>query len=68
MSNSAVLDRLEFIPSEWTDQRGSRIPGAFNSVEDEYWALKEAAGLMDLSGRGKLLVREIGRASCRERV
>jgi len=57
MSSSAVLDQLEFIPSEWTDQQGSRIPGSFNSVEDEYWALKEAAGLMDLSDRGKLQVR-----------
>jgi folate-binding protein YgfZ len=30
---------------------------SFGSVEDEYWALKESAALMDLSLRGKLIVR-----------
>ncbi|MBI2820031.1 MAG: aminomethyl transferase family protein [Acidobacteria bacterium] len=56
MSNSAVLDWLEFAASELIDLQGCRIPASFTSIEDEYWALKEAAGLMDLSHRGKLLV------------
>ena len=57
MSNSAVLDQLEFVASEWIELQGCKIPAAFTSVEEEYWALKESAGLMDLSHRGKLLVR-----------
>ena len=57
MSNSAVLDQLDLAPREWIDQDGSPLPASFTSVEEEYWALKESAGLMDLSGRGNLLVR-----------
>lgn len=69
MSANAVLDNLGAIPSRWPSVRpsqwmsrsGCQVPAHFGagpgSVEDEYWALKESAGLMDLSHRGKLLVR-----------
>jgi folate-binding protein YgfZ len=56
MSDSAILDHLGLAPRHWTDQDGGKLPAVFSSEEDEYWALKEAAGLMDLSHRGKLLV------------
>ena len=35
---------------------GIEAVATFGSTESEYWALKEAAGLMDLSHRGRLLV------------
>jgi folate-binding protein YgfZ len=57
MSNSAVLDRLEVSPAEWAGTQHFPLPAVFTSVEEEYWALKESAGLMDLSDRGKLVVR-----------
>ena len=57
MSHCAVLDQLGLAPSQWIDLRGVQVPAAYSSVEEEYWALKEAAGWMDLSHRGKLLVR-----------
>jgi folate-binding protein YgfZ len=57
MSHCAVLDQLKLVASEWMDLHGTKIPAAYTSVEEEYWALKESAGLMDLSHRGKLLLR-----------
>jgi folate-binding protein YgfZ len=57
ISTTAILNQLGIVPAEWSERQGCRIPGRFSSVEEEYWALKEAAGLMDLSARGTLLVR-----------
>jgi len=42
--------------AEFSVEGGVEIAATFGSVESEYWALKEAAGLIDLSHRGRLLV------------
>jgi folate-binding protein YgfZ len=34
-----------------------QLPAADSAPEEEYWALKEASGLIDLSHRGRLVVR-----------
>jgi folate-binding protein YgfZ len=39
------------------DYHDWRIPEVFSTFEEEYWALQRAAGLVDLSYRGKLAVR-----------
>ncbi|MBI3934261.1 MAG: aminomethyl transferase family protein [Acidobacteria bacterium] len=57
MATSAVLEKLAVAEAQWMVQDGCKMPASFASVEEEYWALKESAGLMDLSHRGKLLVR-----------
>ena len=69
MSMSTVLDQAAAAAAQWMEQDGCQVPAHFGSgtaaipaalpaaLEDEYWALKESAGLMDLSHRGKLLVR-----------
>ena len=42
--------------AELNVEAGVAFAASFGSVESEYWALKEAAGLIDLSHRGRLLV------------
>ncbi|HWP85747.1 MAG TPA: aminomethyltransferase family protein [Terriglobia bacterium] len=57
MTENIVLEQAGCVVVEWVTRYGARVPARFHSVEEEYWALKEAAGLIDLSHRGKLLVR-----------
>ena len=69
MPHSPLLDKLALPGIEWIEPEGLPIaanfgpaPGTFpeaitSPVEEEYWALKESAGLMDLSFRGKLVVQ-----------
>ena len=57
MARGALLDKLALDSVEWAEQDGREVAASFGSVEEEYWALKESAGLMDLSHRGKLLIR-----------
>src|SRR5215467_10365244 len=57
MPHSAILETLKLPNVEWLGQNGVQAAASFTSVEEEYWALKESLGLMDLSHRGKLLVR-----------
>jgi folate-binding protein YgfZ len=40
--------------AELSQEGGVEFPVSFGSVESEYWALKESAGLIDLSHRGRL--------------
>jgi folate-binding protein YgfZ len=56
MTGSLLLERLDAANAQWMEWEGSRVPASFGSVEEEYWAVKEAAGLLDLSRRGRLLV------------
>ena len=42
-------------PSAFAEALGAPAPGG--APEEEYWALKESAGLIDLSHRGRLIVR-----------
>jgi folate-binding protein YgfZ len=61
MPVSPLLEKLQQAGAEW--QPGSDgavagdMPQSFGSVEEEYWAIKEAAGLFDLSQQGGLVVR-----------
>ena len=65
MPPSPLLELLQLPGIEWVEQDGCRVPASFAAapgavpgvIEEEYWALKESAGLMDLTHRGKLLVR-----------
>ena len=57
MARGALLDKLALSSVQWAEQDGREVASSFGSIEEEYWALKESAGLMDLSHRGKLLVR-----------
>jgi folate-binding protein YgfZ len=57
MVRGALLDKLALPGVQWAEQDGREVAASFGSVEEEYWALKESAGLMDLSRRGKLVVR-----------
>jgi folate-binding protein YgfZ len=50
------MEKLHLLQPQAT-RGGPPYPPAFGSVEEEYWALKESAGLMDLSHRGRLIVR-----------
>lgn len=57
MLRSPLWARLPATGAQWTESQGWEVPASFGSVEAEYWALKEAAGLLDLSHRGRLLVQ-----------
>ena len=57
MPRSPLFEQFPTAKATLLDYHGWEIPASFGSVEDEYWALQEAAGLADLSHRGRLLVR-----------
>ena len=57
MPRSPLFGKLEASNARFVDYHGWEIPASFGSVEDEYWALQEAAGLADVSHRGRLVVR-----------
>lgn len=57
MSRSPLFEQYAGMQPTIRDYHGWEIPSSFGSVEDEYWALRNGAGLMDLSHRGRLLVR-----------
>ena len=61
MMRSPLFEKLQNARAQWMDVDGCEIPASFGSapasVEEEYWALKESTGLLDLSHRGRLLVR-----------
>jgi folate-binding protein YgfZ len=54
---SRLFESLRDAKAQWMELDGWEIPASFASVEEEYWALKESASLLDLSHRGRLLVR-----------
>ena len=52
-----ALDALhEARGAQWRDHHGQRIPACFSGLRDEYQALQQGAGLIDLSYRGRMLV------------
>ena len=57
MPRSPLFAKLEAAQAQLASCHGWEIPASFGSVEAEYWALKKAAGLLDLSHRGRILVR-----------
>ncbi|MBI4464211.1 MAG: hypothetical protein HY647_05855, partial [Acidobacteria bacterium] len=57
MLQSPLFEQLKAAQAQWMEYYGWEVPACFASVEAEYWALKEAAGILDLSHRGRLLVR-----------
>ncbi len=61
MPVSPLLEKLQQAGAQWSPgsdgAAAGAMPQSFGSVEEEYWAIKEAAGLLDLSHRGRLLVR-----------
>ena len=42
--------------AQFGDEHGWQVPESFGAPEEEYRALKQGAGLVDLSGRGKIAV------------
>ena len=57
MLRSPLFEQFQTAQATLLDYQGWEIPASFGSVEAEYWALQEGAGLVDLSHRGRLLVR-----------
>ncbi len=57
MPRSPLLDKFEPMRPQLVSFQGWEIPGSFGSVEEEYWTLKNSAGVADLSYRGRILVR-----------
>ncbi len=57
MRRSPLYAQLQAAQAEFTDYQGWEIPARFGPVEEEYRALKEAAGLVDLTYRGRIVVR-----------
>lgn len=57
MSRSPLFAQLQAAQAQFADYYGWEIPARFDSTEVEYRALKEAAGIVDLSHRGRLLIR-----------
>ena len=57
MPRSPLIAKLQPAPAQLVNWYGWEIPASYGSVETEYWALKRGAGLMDLSHRGRILVR-----------
>ncbi len=56
MTESPLREQLQSGGAQFASVHGVEAPARFGSVEQEYWALKEAAGLVDLSQRGRLRV------------
>src|SRR5450759_1689970 len=61
MQRSSLIHKLAPFQPLVAIRDGSEIPLSFGSVpgsvESEYWALRREAGLMDLSHRGRILLR-----------
>jgi glycine cleavage system T protein len=57
MLRSPLFEQYAALQPTLMDYHGWEIPSSFGSVEDEYGALRNGAGLLDLSHRGRLLVR-----------
>ena len=57
MARSPLFEKLESAQARFVTEQGWEVPSSFGSVEGEYWALQEGVGLVDLSHRGRLLVR-----------
>ncbi len=61
MSRSPLSGKIESLGPQMTGFQGWEIPASFGAlpgnVEAEYWTLKRGAGFLDLSHRGRLLVR-----------
>ena len=57
MPKSALFDEYAALGPALMDYHGWEIAARFSSVEEEYQALHGGAGLVDLSHRGRLLVR-----------
>jgi folate-binding protein YgfZ len=54
--HSPLQDKLIHAGAELLLEGQVEFAASFGSVESEYWALKESAGLLDLSHRGRLLI------------
>ena len=65
-TTTALHDLHAQLGASFTDFGGWDMPLKYGSELAEHRAVRESAGLFDLSHMGE--VREIGRASCRERV
>ncbi|MBI3896300.1 MAG: aminomethyl transferase family protein [Acidobacteria bacterium] len=57
MHRSPLFSLLEAAHAQFVEDRGSQVPANFGSVKEEHQALKSGVGLMDLSQRGRILVR-----------
>lgn len=57
MAKSPLFEEYAALKPAVMDYHGWKIAARFNSVEEEYDALHNGAGLMDLSHRGRLAVR-----------
>lgn len=51
------MDKMTVFRPQLRTHDNWEIAASFGSVEAEYWALKNKAGLLDLSHRGRILVR-----------
>ncbi len=56
MKRSGLASLHESRGAVWISHHGWEIPAAYSSVEQEYRALQEGAGLLDLSCRGRFWV------------
>ena len=56
MHRSPLFAKLQAAGAQFAEYQGWEVPASFGSLETEYRALKEAAGLLDLSHRGRLSV------------
>jgi folate-binding protein YgfZ len=57
MPRSPLFGKLESLGPQMTAYHGWEIAASFSSAEQEYWTLKRSAGLLDLSHRGRLVLR-----------
>ncbi len=46
----------EALGAEFQEEAGWIVPAAYAPMEQEYWAVRKAVGLVDLTGRGRILV------------
>src|SRR5690606_41562674 len=70
LARSPLHARHEALGAKFAEFGGWSMPLQYSGVVDEHTAVRERVGLFDVSHLGKASVtgREIGRASCRERV
>ena len=57
MRRTPLHPQLEAARAQFFDYQGWQVPFSFGSVEQEYWAIRKAFALTDLSHRGRILVR-----------
>lgn len=63
MKQTVLHPKHEFLKAKMTDFQGWQVPLQFSDVQDEYHAVRVAAGLFDVSYLGRIEVRGAGAAS-----